>query len=53
MWCIPKLTNIFITRIEDILNLYETPYDPLEPVICLDEKPYQLLGNIQSPISMN
>lgn len=31
---------------EDVLAVYERPYDPLEPVICLDEKPLQLLGDI-------
>ena len=29
---------------EDILDVYELPYDPLHPVVCMDEKPYQLLG---------
>ncbi len=28
---------------EDVLDQYEKPYDPKEPVICLDEQPYQLL----------
>jgi len=29
---------------EDILDIYELPYNPDIPVICMDEKPYQLLG---------
>ena len=29
---------------EDVLDIYELPYDPLRPVVCMDEKPYQLLG---------
>lgn len=28
---------------EDILDLYELPYNPDIPVVCMDEKPYQLL----------
>jgi hypothetical protein len=52
MWCIPKITNLFIERMEDILDLYELEYDPLEPLICLDEKPYQLLGNKLEPVAM-
>ncbi len=28
---------------EDILDVYERPYDPKQPVICIDEKPKQLL----------
>lgn len=37
---------------EDILDVYETPYDSLRPVICMDEKPYQLLGESREPLPM-
>lgn len=30
---------------EDVLDQYEKPLDPREPVICLDEQPYQLLDD--------
>ena len=30
---------------EDVLDVYERPYDPEIPVVCMDEKPYQLLGH--------
>lgn len=30
---------------EDVLDQYEKPLDPVEPVICLDEQPYQLLDD--------
>lgn len=30
---------------EDVLDQYEKPLDPAEPVICLDEQPYQLLDD--------
>jgi hypothetical protein len=30
---------------EDILDLYHRPYDPEIPLICMDEKPVQLLGD--------
>lgn len=50
MWCVPELTPEFIERMEDVLNLYEKPYDPQEPVICLDEKPVQLLKDKRLPI---
>lgn len=33
------------TWMEDILNLYERPYNNQEPVVCLDEKPIQLLSS--------
>jgi hypothetical protein len=35
---------------EDILDLYAEPDDPLRPVVCLDECPYQLLGDVLVPI---
>jgi hypothetical protein len=35
---------------EDVLDLYAEPDDPLRPVICLDECPYQLLGDVLAPI---
>jgi len=38
---------------EDILALYELPYDPLRPVVCFDERPCQLIGEIVAPIPMN
>jgi hypothetical protein len=29
---------------EDVLDVYEQPYNPAISVVCMDEKPYQLLG---------
>ena len=37
---------------EDILDVYELPYDPLRPVVCMDEKPYQLLGEVRDSWAM-
>ena len=50
MWCIPKLDEEYIERMEDILDLYQKPYDPKEPVVCLDEKSIQLLAEVRAPI---
>ena len=50
MWCIPELTDTYIERMMDILEVYERPYDPLEPVICLDEKSIQLLAHTRGPL---
>jgi hypothetical protein len=45
MWCIPPKQNAdFVAHMEDILEVYTLPYDPEIPLICMDEKPYQLLG---------
>lgn len=37
---------------EDILDVYELPYNPLRPVVCMDEKPYQLLGEVRDSWTM-
>ena len=37
---------------EDVLDVYEKPYDPELPVICMDEKPYQLLNEAREPLPM-
>lgn len=37
---------------EDILDLYEEPYDPKHPVLCFDERPCQLVDDVVVPISM-
>ena len=35
---------------EDVLAVYEKPYNPAEPVICLDEKPVSLHADVRAPI---
>lgn len=35
---------------EDVLAVYARPYDPARPVICMDEKPYQLLDHLRPPL---
>jgi transposase len=37
---------------EDILDLYQRPYDPKRPVICLDERPCQLIDDVLVPLPM-
>lgn len=37
---------------EDVLDVYERPYDPMHPVVCMDEKPYQLLGDVRESWAM-
>lgn len=48
MWCVPELNEEYIERMEDILDLYEKEPNAVEPVVCLDEKPLQLLKNKRS-----
>lgn len=37
---------------EDVLSLYNLPYDARRPLICLDELPFQLLGEKVEPIKV-
>jgi hypothetical protein len=37
---------------EDVLAVYHLPYNQKRPVICLDELPFQLLGDKVEPLSM-
>ena len=49
-WCIPKVNLEYVFRIEDILDLYNEPYDPKKPTLCLDECPYQLVEKVRLPL---
>ena len=35
---------------EDVLAVYARPHDPAVPVVCMDEKPYQLLAHARDPV---
>lgn len=35
---------------EDVLDLYAEPYDPARPLICFDESPKQLIGEVRAPM---
>ena len=52
MWCISEINQEFRERMYDVLDLYEKPYDPRNPVIGLDEKPKQLLEDKRKTIPM-
>lgn len=53
MWCIPPKQNAaFVACMEDVLDLYCQPYDEEYPVVCMDEKPYQLLDETREPVPM-
>jgi hypothetical protein len=49
MWCVPELTDEYISKMEDVLEVYEKPHDPKEPVVCLDEKPVSLHAEVRPP----
>lgn len=35
---------------EEVLDLYQRPYDPTRPLLCMDEHPVQLVGETRQPI---
>ena len=40
----------FVARMEDVVQLYTTPTDAANPVVCFDESPTQLIGETCIPI---
>jgi hypothetical protein len=42
MWCVAKLDEAYIERMEDVLKVYEKPLSAAAPVVCVDEKPVVL-----------
>ena len=51
MWCIPpKANGEFVWKMEDVLEVYKRPYDPLHPVVCMDETSKQLIGETRLPV---
>ena len=50
-WTIPPHYNAeFVAHMEDVLSVYAREHDPKHPVIVMDEKPLQLLGEVRDPI---
>ena len=47
MWCVAELNQEYVDKMEDVLATYEKPYNPTEPVICLDEKPISLHADLR------
>jgi hypothetical protein len=50
MWCIPQVDGEYVARMEDVLDLYAEAPDPKRPVVCFDESPTQLVGEVRQPI---
>jgi len=50
MWCIPQVDAEYVARMEDVLDLYAEEPDPKHPVVCFDESPVQLIGEVREPI---
>jgi len=52
-WCIPPGSQAeFVYYMEDVLDVYQRPADPMLPLICFDETPVQLVSEKRQPILM-
>jgi transposase len=51
-WCIGQITGEYLARMEDLLHLYSLPYNEHLPIVCFDELPVQLLGEVVTPLPM-
>lgn len=50
-WCIPPQEHAaFVADMEWVLDVYQCPYDPQHPVVCMDEQPKQLIEERWTPL---
>ena len=52
MWCVPRIDEEFVARMEDVLRLYARPFNRSRPVIALDEKPVVLRSAARTGVAM-
>jgi hypothetical protein len=51
-WVIPpEADGEFVARMKEVLETYAKPYDPRQPVLCMDEQPARLLKETRKPIT--
>jgi len=51
MWVIPpEQSGEFVAPMEEILEVYQQPYDPQVPLVCMDEQPVQLSKEVRTPL---
>jgi transposase len=46
------MTGDYLARMENVLHLYNLAFDEQRPVVCFDELPVQLLGEVVAPLPM-
>ncbi len=49
-WAIPEATAEFVWPMEDVLDVYQRPYDATHPVVCLDETSRQVVAETREPL---
>jgi DDE superfamily endonuclease len=48
----PEQNAAFVAQMEQVLDVYQRPHDPQRPVVCMDETPRQLIGEVNEPEPM-
>ena len=46
----PRQNSDFVANMEKVLEVYKRPYNPLRPVVCMDESPKQLVSESKTPV---
>ena len=46
----PEHNSSFVAHMESVLDVYKRPFDPMRPVVCMDESPKQLIAETRVPI---
>jgi hypothetical protein len=49
-WCISTVSSEFVAAMEDVLDLYATPYDPKRPKVNFDESNKQLIKETRASL---
>lgn len=50
MWCIPPQQDAaFVSQMEQVLEVYQQPYDPRYPLVNMDEQHKQLIEEVETP----
>jgi hypothetical protein len=53
MWCLPaQADGEFVYHMEDVLEVYQRPYDVRHPTVCMDELSKQLVGEVAQPLPL-
>lgn len=50
MWCVPQIDARYVACMEDVLELYTTLPRPGTAVVCVDETPQQLIGEVRAAL---
>lgn len=51
-WCIGQMNALFLFRMERILSIYAREFNSKNPVLCYDERPWFLIGELIKALAM-